>query len=106
MQSFAKYNAKKVEIDGHKFDSKREGARYLELKLLEKAGKISDLKLHPKFPIILNEVKICNYIADFQYTERGLNIVEDIKGWPTPVFRLKAKLFTVSYPELELLITK
>lgn len=46
---YNKYGNIKTVIDGIKFDSKRESERYLELKLLEKAGEISDLKLQPRF---------------------------------------------------------
>jgi hypothetical protein len=39
-----KYRAQPVVIDGIRFASKKEGARYLELKLLERAGKIKNEK--------------------------------------------------------------
>ena len=96
-----KFRNVKVEIDGHRFDSKREGARYRELKLMEKAGMIRNLKLQVPFPIIVNEELICKYIADFVYDEEiewaaGKSwqpIVEDVKGGPLlPQFVLKRKL--------------
>lgn len=45
-----KYSAKSMEVDGHKFPSKREARRYQELVLLAKAGEIDDLELQPRFP--------------------------------------------------------
>ena len=48
----SKYKADKVVVDGVKFDSKREARRYRELKLLEKAGEISDLQMQVKFVLI------------------------------------------------------
>jgi hypothetical protein len=96
-----KYNAKKTEVDGIIFDSKKEAARYQELKLAEKAGLISGLELQPKFSIDINGIHICNYFADFRYQDRveerfsGLKsivVVEDVKGVKTPVYKLKKKL--------------
>ena len=89
----SKYHAIKTEVDGFVFDSKREAARYSELKLAEMSGDITDLELQPKFPIVVNGEKICTYIADFRYKERdGTEIVEDCKGMKTAVYRLKKKL--------------
>lgn len=89
-----KYRAKAVEIDGHKFPSKAEANRYAILRLREKAHEIEDLELQPKFPIVINGFTICNYFADFRYVDRmtGETIVEDTKGYATPIYRLKKKL--------------
>ena len=89
-----KYHAKKQEIDGIVFDSKREAARYLELKLLERAGEIGDLEVHPIFPIKVNDMRVCAYEGDFSYHDRrtGRQVIEDVKGVRTPVYRLKKKL--------------
>ena len=46
-----KFGNKKVERDGHKFDSDFESQRYWYLKMLERAGKIKDLKLQPKYEL-------------------------------------------------------
>lgn len=96
----SKYGNKKVEIDGFKFDSKLEAKRYGELKLLERAGKITGLKVHPKYPIIINDKKICTYIADFEYWTKFLDVskcpecvIEDVKGMKgTSTYQLKKKL--------------
>ena len=96
-----KYNAIKTTIDGITFDSKAESRRYSELKLLERVGDIKDLELQPQFQIAINGVKVCTYKSDFQYFEKltqtddetaWVNIVEDVKGMKTPVYRLKKKL--------------
>lgn len=107
-----KYYNRKVIIDGIKFDSIAEGNRYKELKLLERAGKISNLELQPKFILQENFKKNgrtyrkIEYIADFIYEENGQVIVEDTKGVETDVFKLKHKLFEYKYPDLELKIIK
>lgn len=89
-----KYCAKAVTVDGIRFASKKEAAHYGALKIRLRLGEISDLRLQPKFPLAVNGVKICTYIADFEYTEvaTGERIVCDVKGVKTPVYRIKAKL--------------
>ena len=90
----SKYGAIAVEVDGIRFASKREAARYGLLRVLEGAGQISGLVLQPRFPLVVEGEKICTYVADFQYTDctTGAVITEDCKGMKTPVYRLKAKL--------------
>ena len=92
-----KYRAIKTEVDGVVFDSKKEAWRYQQLKLMEKAGAIKNLKLQPVFPIEIRGVKICKYKADFDYEQSGERIVEDVKGFKTPVYRLKKKLTEAIY---------
>ena len=101
----SKYNAIKTEIDGHKFDSKFEAEHYASLKLMERAGVISDLKLQPRF--LLQEGFVyqghkerkIEYVADFQYTRNGETVVEDTKSIATrtQVYKIKRKLFLYKY---------
>ena len=108
----SKYKNKKIQVDMYVFDSIAESRRYKELKLLERAGEITDLKLQPKF--LLQEsfkkngktFRKIEYIADFQYIENNKIIVEDVKGMQTDVFKIKHKLFEKKYPDLELRIIK
>lgn len=93
----SKYGNKKVELDGFLFDSKRESQRYVELKLLERAGEIENLELQPQFPCIVNKKKICIYIADFRYVEKGRTVIEDSKGVRTDVYKIKKKLVEALY---------
>jgi len=67
------------------------------LRLLERAGEISNLELQPKFPITVNGTKVCTYIADFAYFTPKEKIVEDVKGVLTPMYRLKKKLTEAVY---------
>lgn len=97
-----KYGAEPKVIDGIKFDSKAESKRYMELKLLEKAGKISHLILQPMFKLTSNKYIICKYYADFAYiNEEGERIVEDVKGYSKGVahqlFMIKWKLAYAQY---------
>jgi hypothetical protein len=101
----SKYRAIKTEVDGIMFASKKEAARYQELKMLLKSKEISDLELQPRFPLEVKGVKIATYVADFRYKEltpcagkvNEKSIIEDVKGMKTSVYRLKKKLFEVLY---------
>ena len=96
----SKYRAKKTEVDGIVFDSKKEARRYQELKLFEKAGVISDLQRQVKFVLIpvqrINGKVVereCSYVADFVYLdEAGKKVVEDTKGVKTKDYIIKRKL--------------
>lgn len=93
-----KYRAKRCEIDGIKFDSQLEGRRYCELKLLEKAGCIRDLRVHPRFALKCGEVTIGHYEADFDYQDAsGEYHVEDCKGFITQLSRWKIRHFELQY---------
>lgn len=94
-----KYKNKKVVIDNIGFDSKREAARYNELKLMQNAGLINDLKCHPEYKIAVNDVDICTVILDFRYFDlkKGLMFIEDVKGKDNDFSRLKRKLVEAMY---------
>lgn len=92
-----KYFAKKTVAMGLKFDSRWEAERWGQIKSMERAGIVTNLDRQIKFPIVMNDIKICDYIADFVYdlkNEDGTisHIVEDAKGVLTPEFRLKKKM--------------
>lgn len=100
-----KYRSIPVTYDGITFDSKREGARYLQLKQLERSGVIRGLTLQPEFPIVIDGRplrirttrsigKPIKAIMDFQYVEcsTGQTIIEDAKGIDNPLSRLKRAL--------------
>ena len=89
-----KYRNKPTEVDGHRFASKLEAARYQELRLMERAGEISGLTLQPRFKLIVGDTLICTYVADFHYLDAKTQqvVTEDVKGMLTPEFKLKAKL--------------
>ena len=107
----SKYNSRRVSIDGYFFDSVRESQRYSELKLMEKAGEISHLKIHPEFILqngfIKNGKKYRNirYIADFKYIKNGEIMIEDVKsaGTKTEVYKIKRKIFENKYQKLTII---
>lgn len=107
----SKYRSKKVVVDGLAFDSKKESNRYCELKMLERAGKIKGLELQHQFvlqpPFRKNgkTIRAITYIADFTYydLEKNKNVVEDVKGYKTDVYKLKKKMFEYTYPDLTII---
>ncbi len=92
MKKRNKYGAVRTTIDGITFHSKKEAARYEVLRDMLRDGKITDLRLQVSHQITVNGFKVCRYISDFEYTEDGKPIVEDVKGRITDVYRLKKKL--------------
>ena len=98
----SKYGNKKAVIDGITFDSKKEAKRYCELKLLQRAGVISNLELQKEFKLIPAQYDCNNkcieravkYKADFYYTENGKRVVEDTKSKATKTkdYIIKRKL--------------
>lgn len=84
------------------YASKREAKRAAELKLLELAGAIKDLREQVEYVLIPKQQgeRSCKYIADFVYEEREpvkdanvfATVVEDAKGYRDPVYRIKRKL--------------
>lgn len=87
-----KYRAQKTIVDGVTFASKAEARRYGVLKTLQKVKTISNLRLQVSYTIAVNGQKICRYVADFVYVEKGVEVVEDVKGVKTPAYQLKKKL--------------
>ena len=108
----SKYNSKKIKVGGMVFDSQKEYRRWCELKLLERAGKISKLKRQVPFELVppqyetverygksgrLKDGKRCAersvvYVADFVYMHDGKQVVEDAKGVRTADYVIKRKL--------------
>lgn len=96
-----KYNNKITTVDGFTFDSKKEASRYFELKMLQRAGELSNLELQPRIPLMVNGVKIGAYVGDFRYqTKSGDLVVEDVKSpvTKTPVYNLKKKILATLTP--------
>jgi len=93
-----KYRAKKCEADGIKFDSHAERARYFDLKLLLRAGEISDLQIHPSYELTIKCVKIGSYKPDFRFLDKtGSLVIEDVKGVVSQAASLRIRVFEACY---------
>ena len=106
-QKKRKYGNRHVTIDNIRFDSLAEADRYQQLKLMEQAGAISDLRLQPRYELqraftdndgIKHRAIV--YVADFEYRENGLRVTEDVKGKATKEYLIKKKLFLFKYFDL------
>lgn len=112
----SKYHNDTVEVDGIRYDSRGEYQRHCFLKLMERAGEISELRYHVKFTLFPKgskelirmpdgtEVELKKYDrehwyeADFVYkNKKGEMIVEDFKGYETEEFKRKRILFNAIY---------
>lgn len=87
----SKYKAVKVKINGITFDSKAERSYYLELLKLQKLKLIQSFELQPTIKLTLSEIL---YKPDFKVVHKDGKIeYVDVKGFQTPVFKLKKKLW-------------
>ena len=108
-----KYRAKPTVVDNVRFDSKREAEVYVELLTLLRAGRIKTLQLQPAFPLqpafvsAGKTIREIDYVADFMVVWdhgnggrcAGDQTIIEVKGYKTPEYRLKLKLFLFKYPE-------
>lgn len=110
-----KYHSKKIEADGQTFDSQKEYRRWCDLRLLERAGAIKDLRRQVKYILIPTQYgppiigprggvrrwpvleRECAYVADFVYQKDGETVVEDTKGMRTEAYVIKRKLLLERY---------
>lgn len=82
------------------YDSRKEHRRANELKLMQRAGLISNLREQVKYVLIPTQRDIggkllekeCSYYADFVYDRNGVTVVEDTKGVRTQEYIIKRKL--------------
>lgn len=110
----SKYSAKPTPCaHGHNHASRREAARCNDLHMLVRAGAITDLEVEPKFilapngePIVMGNGHKAQYRPDFTYRENGRRIAEDVKGMIVRDFPLRAALFRLCFPEIELRVIK
>lgn len=103
----SKYRNVKTVIDGIKFDSKKEGNRYAELKIMQRAGLITDLQrqvrfeLQPAFTHNGEKQRAIYYVADFVYWQNGKQIIEDAKGYKTREYMIKKKMMLYKGYEIQ-----
>ena len=114
MRRFGKYRAVKSQCNaGHTHDSKREAIRCNELHDLQAAGAITDLVIHKQYFFVINgkQVKHANgrrvgINIDFEYTENGRKISEDVKGVIVRDWPLRSAVFAALFPDHQLRVTK
>lgn len=111
-QQKTKYGSKKVEVDGHVFDSQVEARYYEQLKWLQEHNQILFFRIQPRY--LLQEAfqkngktyRKIEYIADFEvhHLDGSIEVI-DVKGMETEAFKIKRKLFEKKYPHKLSLVT-
>ncbi|AMC13333.1 DUF1064 domain-containing protein [Liberibacter crescens] len=94
-----KYGSVRTTRDGTCFASKAEADYYGRLKMLEKSGEVSQVVLQPSYPVIINGIKVFTYRADFSFYDvhdQRFRVV-DVKGYDTPISKLKRKCVKAMY---------
>lgn len=102
----SKYHAKKVEIEGVLFDSKKEAQGWVRLQNLQRMGVISELQRQVRFELVpkQKDERAVYYVADYVFKEGDKLVVADCKSSMTkklPSYIIKRKLFKFRYPEYE-----
>lgn len=99
----SKFRNKRTEVDGIKFDSKKEANRYKVLFDMNAKGEIKGLELQPRYELYGPEGvlrgesgRVIKYVGDFKYIQTdddGIEyiVIEDVKSpaTKTAVYQLK-----------------
>lgn len=95
----SKFGNVKLDTPSGVFDSHLEYQQFLDLILLEKVGKISNLQRQVRIKLGQSEKCKVHYIADFVYfdNEKSVWVIHDTKGFETPEFKLKLKWLLDTY---------
>ena len=98
----SKYHNRKTKYKNVLYMSKKEAmyARHLDLmrKAKNPAERVVSWQEQVPFLIEVNGHKICKYLADFVVTFKDDHMeVIDVKGWATPLYKLKKKLVEAQY---------
>ena len=112
MRTTNKYHNIKSIYNGVVYDSRKEAKRAFELNMLQRANEISNLQRQVKFELQPayttkdgRKIQAIFYVADFVYKINGIQVVEDVKGVRTEVYRLKRKLFEYKYKDYKFIET-
>lgn len=105
--------AKPTEVDGFKFDSRAEARRYGTLKLMQAAGEVHMLRVHPKLPLVINGRKLGRgyIVMDFAYGEQvdgaWRQVYEDTKGGAdTRLAKFRREVAAALHPEIIVKVTQ
>lgn len=109
----SKYKAKKAIVDGIEFDSKAEAQYYIYLNEKLNKGEIELIRLQPRYTLLDafekngKKYRPIEYVADFEilYPDGTFEVI-DVKGYETPDFKIKRKLFENKFPDTKLTLVK
>jgi hypothetical protein len=107
-----KYGAQRAEHRGVSYASKAEARHAAFLDLRIKAGEVQSWRPQVRFPLVVNGTKVGTYVADFEVLagygseSEGERWIEEVKGFETPVWKLKRKLMDALYPSVPIRVVK
>jgi len=78
-------------VEGISFRNNYQANRYVELRSLERSGRISDLRHNAPYQLLVNKQLIDTYRATFSYKQDGQLVLVEMNP-PTDVYRLKKRL--------------
>jgi hypothetical protein len=90
-----KFKARRTNVDGIKFSSKKEANRYNILKLLQKSGDILFFLRQVPFHLPGGVKYICDFLI---FWTNGDVTIEDVKGFKTEIYKAKKKMVEALYP--------
>lgn len=90
-----KFKARRTNVDGIKFSSKKEANRYNILKLLQKSGEILFFLRQVPFHLPGGVKYVCDF---FIFWANGDVTIEDVKGFKTESYKAKKKMVEAIYP--------
>lgn len=97
----SKYGAIRMTYNGQTYASKKEAIYAQELDLRVRAGDLASWERQIPFDLVVEGVKVCRYVIDFlEIDKHGNKVYCEVKGFPTPEWKLKRKLFEALYPKL------
>jgi len=96
-----KFNAKKTEYEGETYDSGLEARYAMVLADQRKWDEITGFERQVKYQLLVNNILICTHVVDFRVTyPDGHTELHEVKGYATPQWRIKVKLFRALFPDL------
>lgn len=102
-----KYKNKTTEYNGHLYHSIKEANYARELDARIKAGELKEFRRQVPVELRVNGMKICTYTIDFvEIDHRDNEMWTEVKGFETPEWKLKWKLFEAIFPEREKQVIK
>jgi len=90
-----KFKARRTNVDGIKFSSKKEANRYNILKLLQKSGDILFFLRQVPFHLPGGVKYVCDFLI---FWANGDVTIEDVKGFKTEIYKAKKKMVEALYP--------
>ena len=102
-----KYRSKPVEYNGRRYASKLEAKRAYQLDMLVKAGEIKGWAPQVRVPLHSPCGLVGHYVVDFLVTcNDGSCRYEEVKGYPTDLWKWKFRHFKQEYPDAEICVLK